>query len=104
MRQPFSLMLESEPVQNRLAGLEPNALSQFRISQKAQKLMGETSIIFRFNQPTIYAVLNDFINSLPATTDDRLSSCHRFQVNAAERFIGTGQRENTARAQQPCYL
>src|SRR5579863_3421875 len=41
-------------------------------------------------------MFNDAVDTLPATTNDRLAASHSFQINASQAFVRTGQHKDRA--------
>src|SRR5690349_14751967 len=88
-------MAERVLVQNCAARARPNAAPEILILQKHPQSFNEFGLASGRNQEPVPAVLDDFFNSLLATTDHRLATRHGFQVNAAQAFKAARQSEHS---------
>src|ERR1700722_10935985 len=48
------------------------------------------------NQPSVFSMLNNFVNSLPPASDRRLAARHGFKVDTSQAFEAAWQSENRA--------
>jgi hypothetical protein len=55
------------------------------------------------DEPTILAMLNQFLNSLSTTSDHRFAAGHRLEVHASKALVPAGQHENGAALHGLCY-
>jgi hypothetical protein len=90
------LVTQREPVENYRLSVFSYSLAKFFISKKRHHGIGQLLFIFWSYQHAALAVLDDFVNALPAAADHWLRARHRFQINASQPFIRTGQREHGA--------
>jgi hypothetical protein len=90
------LVIQGEPIENCRSSIFPHPLAKFFISKKRYDCIGQLLFIFRSYQHAGLAMLDHFLNALPAAANGGLAASHRLQVNASQAFITTGQRENGA--------
>src|SRR5271154_1190739 len=70
--------------------------AQLRVSQQNLQPLHQFFQAVDRNEPSVAAVMNDFVDPLAPACDRGLATSHRFQINTSEAFVAAGQNKNRA--------
>ncbi|PYX61341.1 MAG: hypothetical protein DMG73_04010 [Acidobacteria bacterium] len=79
----LGLMMQGKLLCRCAASLPSQPLGQRRITQKVEEPVNQFRQAFRFNQPAVLPVSNNFRDPLAMAADCRLAAGHSFQVHTA---------------------
>jgi hypothetical protein len=86
-------MFQREGIDDGFSGSVPDGGAQFGIWEQGLKSLDQFFQTVHGNKPPVGAVLDNFINSLPAACDHGLAAGHGFEVNASQTLVSAGQHK-----------
>src|ERR1700685_2250518 len=97
-------MFQGESVNNSFSSGLADCGAQISVRQQGPQCLHQLFQTIHWNKPSVAAVVDDLVNSLPAACDHRLTACHGFQINTSQAFVAARQHKDRTAAHGRGYL